>query len=94
MGVVEDMDKAQEPTAEGMTRRRFLRQSAAAAMGGLGALYLAGCEGTAGISTTGGQATITTTAASVASATTTTVPPTTTTIPPTTTTAAAPISPA
>jgi hypothetical protein len=94
MGVVEDMDKAQEPTTEGMTRRRFLRHSAAVAMGSLGALYLAGCEGTAGTTTTAGQATITTATATVASATATTIPPTTTTIPPTTTTAAAAISPA
>jgi hypothetical protein len=94
MGVVDDMAKAQESTAEGMTRRRFLRHSAALAAGGLGALYLAGCENTAGTTATAEHATSTTSTTTPGSATTTTVAATTTTIPPTTTTAAAPISPA
>jgi methylmalonyl-CoA/ethylmalonyl-CoA epimerase len=47
VGSTEDVGKGQEPTMVGMTRRRFLRNSAAVAAGGLGAMYLAGAGGTA-----------------------------------------------
>lgn len=47
MGSTEDTSKGPEPTVEGMTRRRFLRNSAAVAAGGLGAMYLAGAGGSA-----------------------------------------------
>jgi multiple sugar transport system substrate-binding protein len=70
MGLIEDMAKAQQDTAEGMTRRRFLRNTAAVTIGGLGSLYLAGCGGTeettttAGVTTTAGGVTTTTGAVS------------------------------
>jgi multiple sugar transport system substrate-binding protein len=77
MGLVEDtIKKAQASASEDMTRRRFLRNTAAVTIGGLGTLYLAGCGGTEETTTT------------VAGETTTTVAGQTTTTGGSTTTAA------
>jgi len=70
MGLIEDMAKAQEPTTEqeptkdGMTRRRFLRNAAVVAAGGLGTIYLAGCGGTTTTTAGGGGSTTSVTSAS------------------------------
>jgi len=68
MGLIEDtIKKAQASASEEMTRRKFLRNTAAVTVGGLGTFYLAGCGGgteetttTAGVTTTAGEATTTT----------------------------------
>jgi multiple sugar transport system substrate-binding protein len=77
MGLMEDtIKKAQAAASEEMTRRKFLRNTAAVTVGGLGAFYLAGCGGTEETTTTAGAETTTTageTTTTVAGETTTTV---------------------
>ena len=60
MGLVEDtIKKAQASASEEMTRRKFLRNTAAVTIGGLGTFYLAGCGGEETTTTAAGETTTT-----------------------------------
>lgn len=75
MGLIEDtIKKAQASASEEMTRRKFLRNTAAVTVGGLGTFYLVGCGGEETTTTTGAATTTTAGASTTTSmgATTTT----------------------